>query len=325
MMKAIVVEQYGSTENMKYVEMDIPKISSKQVLIRVMVTSVNFADIKARYGKKGHGTLPYIPGLEAAGIIVQIGDEVTDLSIGQRVMAFPHQGSYAEYIVADENLTYAIPNHMSFEVAGSCGIVSFLSYKLLADVARIQVGETILIHSASGGVGTTAIQIAKALGAQTIIGTVSNNEKALIAIEAGADHVICYTKEDFSKKVNEITDNKGVNIILDSIGGEITERSINCLAKFGRLVIFGNSCGHYGHIQTSDLHASCRTVLGYSLGTTRKEQPEQLRKTSLQVFTLLDNGQLTIKISEKFPLKDAAIAHRLLESRNSQGKILLFT
>ncbi|WP_256762180.1 NADPH:quinone oxidoreductase family protein [Cohnella sp. WQ 127256] len=323
-MKAIIVEQFGSTDNMKYVDVEIPSISSKQVLIRVMVTSVNFADVKARYGNKGQGKLPFIPGLEASGIIEQVGDEVTSFFVGQRVMAFPQNGSYAEYIIADENLTFAIPDNISFDVAGSCGIVSFLSYKLLADVAKLQDRDKVLIHSASGGVGTTAIQVARALGAKTIIGTVGNETKISVALEAGADHVLCYTNENFSQTVNELTDGKGVNIILDSIGGEITEQSMNCLSKYGRLVVFGNSSGKYGQLQTSELHSSCRSVLGFSLGTTRKEQPEVLKDTSLQVFRMLESGQITIKISEKLPLKDASLAHQLIESRNSTGKVLLY-
>ncbi|MDO7905691.1 zinc-binding dehydrogenase [Paenibacillus sp. JX-17] len=323
-MKAIIVEQFGSIENMKYVDVEIPSIRPKQVLIRVMVTSVNFADVKTRYGNKGQGKLPFIPGLEASGIIEQVGDEVTSLSVGQRVLAFPQNGSYAEYMAADENLTFAIPDSISFEVAGSCGIVTFLSYKLLADVAKIQVGEQVLIHSASGGVGTTAIQVAKALGAKTVIGTVGNNSKISVALDAGADAVICYTNENFSQKVNELTHGKGVNIILDSIGGKISEQSMNCLSKYGRLVVFGNSSGAYGQFQTSELHSSCRSVLGFSLGTTRKEQPEVLRDTSLQVFRMLENGQVTIKISQKFSLKDAPLAHQFIESRNSTGKVLLY-
>lgn len=324
-MKAILVEQFGSAHNMKYVDIEIPAIRANQVLIRVMVTSVNFADIKARNGNKGQGKLPYIPGLEASGIIEKVGDEVTSFFPGQRVMAFPQNGSYAEYVAADENLTFVIPDHISFEVAGSCGIVSFLSYKLLADIAHLQHGDQVLIHSASGGVGTTAIQVARALGAKTIIGTVGHETKTLVAFEAGADHVLCYTNEDFSQSVKKLTNGLGVNIILDSIGGEITEQSLNCLSKYGRLVIFGNSSGKYAQLQTSELHSSCRSVLGFSLSTTRKEQPESLKEASSQVFRMLESGQITIKISEKLPLKEASLAHQFIESRKSTGKIILYT
>jgi NADPH2:quinone reductase len=323
-MKAVIVDKFGSAENMKYVDVEMPSINSNQILIRVKTTSVNFADIKARYGNKGQGKLPFILGLEASGVIEKVGDKVKSFYIGQRVLAFPHHGSYAEYVVADENLTFAIPDSINFDTAGACGIVSFLSYKLLADIAKLQKGENVLIHSASGGVGTTAIQIAKALGAKNIIGTVGNEKKIHMALSAGADHTICYEQVNFAEKVNELTDGKGVNVILDSIAGDITEQSLKCLANFGRLVIFGNSSGKYGQVQTNDLHASCLSVLGFSLGTTRKERPEILKETAIEVFRLLENGQLDIKISERFPLKDASLAHQLVESRNSTGKVLLY-
>ncbi|WP_419886411.1 quinone oxidoreductase family protein [Paenibacillus sp. B-A-8] len=323
-MKAVIVDKFGSIENMKYADVEMPSINSNQILIRVQTTSVNFADIKARLGNKGQGKLPFILGLEASGIIEKIGNDVKSFYIGQRVLAFPHHGSYAEYVVADENLTFAIPDGIPFEIAGACGIVSFLSYKLLADIAKLQKGENILIHSASGGVGTTAIQIAKALGANNIIGTVGNEEKIPMALNAGADHTICYANGEFAEKVNELTDGKGVDIILDSVGGDITAQSLKCLAPMGRLVIFGNSSGRYGHVQTNDLHASCRSVLGFSLGTIRKERPEILKDTAVQIFRLLENGQLDIKISARFPLSEASLAHQFVENRNSTGKVLLY-
>lgn len=323
-MKAVIIDRFGSVENMKYADVEIPSINSNQLLIRVKTTSVNFADIKARHGNKGQGKLPFIPGLEASGVIEKVGSEVKSFYVGQRVLAFPHYGSYSEYIAADENLTFAIPEGIDFDIAGACGVVSFLSYKLLADIAKLQEGESVLIHSASGGVGTTAIQVAKALGAKMVIGTVGNEKKIPVALGAGADHTFCYEQVNFDEKVNDLTGGKGVDVILDSIGGDITGQSIKCLAGFGRLVVFGNSSGKYGHVQTGDLHSSCRSVLGFSLGTTRKERPEILKETAKQVFRLLESGRLDIKISERFPLKDASLAHQLVESRASTGKVLLY-
>lgn len=321
--KAVVVTEFGKPEVLKYVDLEIPTFNSKEVLIKVEKASVNFADIKSRYGKKGQGKFPFIPGLDAAGVIVAVGNEVEQFKVGDRVAAFPVGGSYAEYVVANENLTFQIPETVGFDVSAACPTVSFLSYKLLADVARIEKGETVLIHSAAGGVGTTAIQIAKILGAGKIIGTVGNEKKATVAQAAGADHVICYENEDFSQKVNELTDGKGTNIILDSIAGRISEQSLHCLAPYGRLVHFGNSSGEVGHFNTQQLHSSCRSILGFSLGTTRKERPELLKDTAKQVFNFIEKGQLTMKIGHQFSLEDAVNAHRLLESRQSIGKILL--
>lgn len=308
---------------MKYVDTEIPSIQPNQLLIKVFKASVNFADVKARYGKKGGGNFPFIPGLDAAGIIVDVGSEVKQFKIGQRVITFPPKGSYAEYVVSDEKLTFEIPDSIDFDVAAACPTVSFLSYKLLADIARIKEGETVLVHSAAGGVGTTAIQFAKLLGAGLVVGTVGSEAKVAAAKQAGADLVICYENEGFSNQVNELTNGKGVDIVLDSIAGKVTEESLNCLALYGRLVQFGNSSGQVGKFCTADVHSSCRSVLGFSLGTTRKHRPELLRDTGSKVFQYLENGDLNMNIGHHFSLEDAPLAHALIESRKSTGKILL--
>lgn len=280
MMKAIVVTSFGDPEVMKYTDVDMPTISEDQVLIRVFATSVNFADIKSRYGKKGNKALPFIPGIDATG-------------------------------------------EVDFQTAAACPIVSFTSYNLLANVARLQQGESVLIHAAAGGIGTTAIQLAKLLGAKKVIGTVGSVAKKEIALDAGADYVICHQAEDFVEKVNELTNGEGVNIILDSISGTFSERSLNCLAYYGRLVHFGNASGEIGNFQTKDLHASCRSILGFSFGTTRKKRPELLQETANEVFRYLHDGRLQIKATKSFPLQDAGKAHEWVESRKSTGKVIL--
>ncbi|PFR21370.1 quinone oxidoreductase [Bacillus cereus] len=322
-MKAIVVTEFGGPDKLKYTEVPIPTITEEQILIRVIATSVNFSDIKSRYGKKGNGKLPFIPGIDATGIVEQVGSDVKHIRVGQRVIAFPSNGSYAEYVVASENLTFVLPDEVDFTTAAACPVVSFTSYNLLANVARLQQGETVLVHAAAGGVGTTAIQLAKISGARKIIGTVGTEEKRKIVLEAGADHVICYQNEDFVEKVNEFTDGEGANIILDSISGSVSEKRLKCLAYYGRLVHFGNASGEIGTSQTKDLHASCRSILGFSFGTTRKEQPHLLHHTADQVFQYLRNGRLQIKVGKRFSLQDAGKAHEWVESRQSTGKIIL--
>ncbi|WP_449619925.1 quinone oxidoreductase family protein [Robertmurraya sp. Marseille-Q9965] len=321
-MKSIVVTGFGSVEYMQHKEIQIPNIEENEVLIRVVKTSVNFADVKSRYGQKGI-SLPFIPGLDATGFIEKVGSDVSGLKEGQRVIAFPKNGTYAEYAVSSEKLVFPIPDELDFRTAAACPIVSFLAYRLLKNIANIQKGETVLVHAAAGGVGTTAIQIAKILGAKSVIGTVGSSDKIQIAEECGADHVICYEEEDFAPLVNEYTKGNGVDIILDSISGAVTENSFNCLAPYGRLVHFGNSSGHVGHIKTVDLHSSCRSVLGFSLGTTRKLRPHLLQETAQEVFPLLLNNQLKIKVGHEYLLEEAAEAHTLIEDRLNKGKIIL--
>lgn len=322
-MKAVVVTEFGSVDVLRYVDVEVPTIKPNEVLIKVDATSVNYADIKARFGQKGAKNPPFIPGLDATGTVEKIGSEVKGVRVGQRVIAFPHGGTYAEYVVANEILTFEIPDIISTEVAAAAPIVSFLSYTLLADLARLNKGETVVVHSAAGGVGSTAIQFAKLLGAGTVIGTVGNFTKAEIAKEAGADFVLSYDEGDFSEKVNEITNGKGADIILDSVAGSITGQSLKCLAPYGRLVNFGNSSGQAGTFNTSDVHSSCRSVLGFSLGTTRKKRPELLGPIAEKVIPLLAEGKIDIKIGKQYVLKDAAQAQNWIESRQSIGKVLL--
>ena len=324
-MKAVVITDFGGPEVLKLIEMDKPSIAATEVLVKVVATSVNFADIKARVGQyHGTGQPPFIPGLDAAGIVEEVGAEVQHIKAGDRVIAFPKTGSYAEYVVADEALTFVIPDNLEFDIAAACPTVAFTSYKLLADVAKLQAGETVLIHAAAGGIGTTAIQLAKLLGAGTVIGTVGNKTKMSAAIDAGADHVICYESEDFAEKVNELTDGNGADVILDSISGWVTEKSMDCLAYYGRLVNFGIANGDTpGIVKSTDFHSSCRAMLGFSLGTTRKRRPDLLRDTAEKVLPYLAEGRLQMKIGARYSLEEAAKAHELIESRKSVGKVLI--
>ncbi|MDQ0268348.1 quinone oxidoreductase family protein [Cytobacillus purgationiresistens] len=322
-MKAIMVYEHGTADVLSYIDTDIPQITETQVLIKVMKSSVNYADIKTRMGNKDKGNFPFVPGLDTAGVVVRIGKKVTRLKEGDKVIAFPASGSYAEYAAAEEILTYHLPEHLSFTEAAACPTVSFLSYHLLSQIARMDKGETVLIHSAAGGVGSTAVQLAKILGAGKVIGTVGHESKKEIALKAGADYVISRENDEFHEIVNDLTDGKGVNIILDSLAGTTTSDSLLCLAHYGRLIQFGNSSGFAGTIKTSDLHASCRSVLGFSLGTTRKQRPALLLPTAEKVLNLLVEEKLQIQIGEQFSLKEARKAHQLMESRMSTGKILL--
>ncbi|SDJ65766.1 quinone oxidoreductase family protein [Sediminibacillus albus] len=320
-MKTILIDRYGGPEVLQMRNISIPMVKDDEVLIKVAKTSVNFADIKNRSGKKKKGSLPFIPGLDAAGVVEQVGKNVHSVLPGDRVITFPKGGSYAEYVVAKQSLTFKIPDEMGFNTAAACPTVSFLAYKLLNEIAKIKEGETVLVHAAAGGVGSTAIQLARLFGAKQVIGTVSDDKKFPVVLESGADHVILY--DNFAEKVNGLTGGNGVDIILDSISGKIFEESLHCLTLYGRIVHFGNSGGRAGVIETDRLHASCRSVLGFSLGTTRKERPELLRETSAEVLRYLSAGQLKIKVGETFSLEDAAEAHKLMESRRSTGKILL--
>lgn len=321
-MKAITVAELGDPKVLEYKEVDKPSVGKNQVLIRTSATSVNYADIMKRRKNSGADP-PFVPGLDVAGIIETVGSEVDIFKKGQRVIAFPSEGSYAEYTVADENLVFILPESLNIETAAASALVAFTSYHLLHEVGKIQPGDNVLIHAASGGIGTTAIQIAKILGAGKVIGTVGDDAKKETAKQAGADFVVNNKDHDFIEQIQEFTDDYGVDIILDSVAGKIGEQSMRTLALYGRFVNFGMASGQPVNFKSTDLHSSCRSALGFSIITTFKNRPEILQSTAKKVLNYLETGELKIIIGKRFSLNEAYIAHELIESRKSTGKVLL--
>ncbi|WP_339171551.1 zinc-binding dehydrogenase [Solibacillus sp. FSL R5-0691] len=319
-MKAIIQSEFGDANVLSYKDVQIPEIGDEECLIKVAYTSVNYADIKKRIGNKGKGNFPLILGLDCAGIIVETAP-TSNFSIGDRVIAFPKDGSYAEYVRANEKLVFKIPDTLSFEQAAAMPTVAILSYLLLHEIGLVKKSDTIVIHSAAGGVGSMLVQLAKIAGIQQVIGTVGNLEKANYVKELGAD-VVC-TYETFTEEVLTVTKGRGANIIFDSVAGSVTSRSLDCLALYGTLVQFGNSSGEAGHFKTSDVHSSCRNIKGFSLGTTREHDPLRLAPVAEKVIELFNSQQISLPIAQIFNLEDAAAAHELIESRNYEGKVLL--
>lgn len=323
-MRTIEVSEFGGPEKLRLVDRPVMEPGPNEVRIRAVATSVNFADIKARQGLYHNSApLPFVPGLDVAGIIDAIGSNVTGLNIGQRVIAFPTSGSYSEYTVADRDLVYVLPDAVGWEEAAAMSTVFVTAHQLLTKVTRLAPGETVLIHAAAGGVGTAAVQLARYLGARSVMGTVGSAFKMNIAQEYGADRVFNYAREPFAEAVLEATQGHGVDIILDSVGGEGFVENFRCLAPYGRIAVFGNASGSYGSMSGSELHGSCRAVLGYSMGTTRRLRPEALLPSVTTVLGLVADKTLKVPIGARYVLEDAALAQTLMETRQSVGKILL--
>lgn len=319
-MKAIIQSEFGDANVLSYTDIQIPKIGDEECLIKVSYTSVNYADIKKRIGNKGKGNFPLILGLDCAGTIVETAPN-SSFSIGDRVIAFPKGGSYAEYVLANEKLVFKIPDTLSFDQAAAMPTVSILSYLLLHEIGQVKKTDTIVIHSAAGGVGSMLVQLAKVAGVQHIIGTVGNIDKANYVKKLGATMACTY--ETFAEEVLKETNNQGANIIFDSVAGYVTSSSLDCLALYGTLVQFGNSSGEAGQFKTSDVHSSCRNIKGFSLGTTRAHDPLRLAPVAEEVIELFNSKQISLPIAQIFNLEDATAAHELIESRNYEGKVLL--
>lgn len=318
----MVVEEHGGPEVLRYRDWPDPAPKAGEVLIRTRLTSLNYADVQARRGGYEAGSAPpFVPGLDVVGMIEALGEGVAGLHLGQRVVAFAAGGSYAERVVAKAVLTYPVPESLSDEqVSGLTVLVT--AYNLLSWAGRLQQGESVLVHAAAGGVGGTALQLARALGAGRIIATVGSAQKAAIAKHLGADEVIV-GYEGFSSRVLELTAG-GADLILDSIAGEVFSEGMKALAPFGRMVVYGHASGQAGHFDTRPLHRQTKAVIGYSSGHYRRSRPELLRPSVEAVFGHLQGGQVELQIGAKFKLEEAAKAHALMESRESVGKILLY-
>lgn len=322
-MKAVLIDRYGEPEVLVYREVPVPEVPAGHVLVRVAVTNVNYADIHTRSGVYRRGeTFPFVPGLEAAGTVVEVGKGVQGLAAGQRVVAFAAWGSYSELMLAQASLTYALPDTLPFRaVAGLTAAVT--AENLLQHVGLLTPEDTVLVHAAAGGVGSLCVQLARRYGAKQIIATAGSDEKVAFAEKLGAHHVINYRHEDFVPRVLALTDGRGADLILDSVGGEVSAQNVACLADFGRLLVFGQASGVPGKLATDGLYKQNRRVLGYSSGHLRKTRPEALRPAAEAVLGHLSAGALEIVVGATLPLRDAAEAHRLLEQRQVIGKVLL--
>jgi NADPH2:quinone reductase len=322
-MKAIVVEAHGGPEQLRWREVPQPQPGAGQVRIRVRLTGVNYADVQARRGGYDAGSKPpFTPGLDCVGVVDAVGEGVEGLRVGQRVVAFPAGGSYAEQVLAPAILTYPVPDDLPDEaVAGLTVLVT--AYNVLTLAGRLRVGESVLVHAAAGGVGSTALQLARALGAGQVIGVVGSEAKAAVARRLGAQAVIV-GYEGFAQKVLGLTQNAGVDLILDSVSGLVFEEGMRCLAPFGRLVVYGHAGGQAGSFETRPLHRQTKAVIGYSSGHYRRSRPELLRSSVEAVLEHLRQGEVRLEIGARFPLEKASEAHALVESRRSVGKVLLY-
>lgn len=321
-MRAIVAEAHGGPEVLAWRELDAPVPGPGQVRIRTHRTSVNFSDIKARRGGYRGIEAPFVPGLDASGTVDAIGPDVDGLEVGQAVAAYTVGGSYAELVLAEAAVTYPVPEGVDLAAAAGIGVF-ITAANVLALAGRLSAGESVLVHAGAGGVGSSAIQIARALGAGRVFATVGSGTKRAVALELGADAVIDYRSEDFADAVLAATDGAGVDVILDSIAGETSETGMRCLAEFGRLVVFGHSQDRPGRFDTKQLHTQNRAVIGYSSRGYRDHRPEQLRSAAEAALGWLADGTLRLWIGAEYPLKEAARAQELVESRRSVGKVLL--
>ena len=317
------VHEVGGPEVLRYENVEVGSPGPGQVLLRQTAVGLNFIDVYFRTGLYPPPQLPFVPGLEAAAVVEALGDGVRDLQVGQRVAyASPPIGAYAERRLMPADRLVALPEGISDEQAAAMMLKGMTAQYLLRRTYRVQSGQTVLFHAAAGGVGLIACQWAKQLGA-TVIGTVGSEAKAELARAHGCAHVIRYDREEVVARVREITGGKGVPVVYDSVGQATFERSLECLAPMGMLVSFGQSSGKIPPVdlgilsQKGSLYVTRPTLMTYTA------ERADLVASANELFDVVQRGAVRIEINQRFPLRDAAEAHRALEGRRTTGSTLL--
>jgi NADPH2:quinone reductase len=320
-MKAIQVSQVGGPEVMELVDIPVPQPKASDAVVKLAASGVNFIDVYFREGRY-KAQLPLIPGQEGAGTVTAVGTDVKSVKVGDRVAWTSVLGSYAEYAAIPADRLVAIPQGVSDEAAASVMLQGTTAHYLSHTTYPLKKGETALIHAAAGGVGLLLVQMAHDIGVR-VIATVSTEEKAKLARDAGADEVILYTQSDFEAETKRLTGGKGVDVVYDSVGKTTFEQGLNVLRPRGMMVLFGGSSGAAPAIDPIILLQKGSLFLTRpSLGNYIATRDELLQHSSA-VFGMIANGKLKLRSEHKYPLSEAQRAHRELEGRKTTGKLLL--
>jgi NADPH2:quinone reductase len=324
-MRAVVLDGFGGPEVMRLDELERPRPGPGEVLIRVAATSVNRADLQQRMGN-------YAPppgesevlGLEVAGLLEQLGEGVTGCQVGDRVMTLVGGGGYAEYATAPAGTLMPVPEGIDLVRAAGISEVFITAWLNVFREAGLATGETLLVHGGASGVGTAAIQLAKALGPSPVIVTVGDEAKAKACRALGADHAVLYKQEDFAERVLALTDNRGPDVILDHIGAAYLEPNLRCLAPYGRLVIIGLLGGARAELNVGRLMVKRQRIIGSVLRARPVAEKAAItaafRKAALDRFT---RGELKPVIHDVLPLAEARRAHELIAANANIGKVIL--
>jgi NADPH:quinone reductase len=320
-MKAIQVKQVGGPEAMEYVDLAVSQPKPNEVVVKLAASGVNFIDVYVREGRYKAQT-PFVLGQEGAGTVVAVGTEVKSVKNGDRVAWTGLLGSYAEYAAVPAERVVPIPAGVTDQQAAATMLQGMTAHYLSHDTYLLKKGDTALVHAAAGGVGLLLTQMAHNIGAR-VIATVSTDEKAKLARDAGADDVILYTQADFEAETKKLTGGKGVDVVYDSVGKTTFEKGLNILRPRGMMVLFGGSSGAVPPFdlialsQKGSLYVTRPTLVNYI--ATR----EELLARSSSVFGMIASGKLKLRIEHTYPLAEAQRAHRELEGRKTTGKLLL--
>jgi NADPH:quinone reductase len=319
-MKAVRIHEFGGLDVLRWEDVPVPKPRPNQVLIKVESSGVNYADVIRRQGNYPGPDLPSTLGLEAAGTIEELGENVSGVTVGQRVMAMGPQCN-AEYVAVNAGFVFPYPETLDPVQAGGMPIVFLTAYHLLKTRGQMQAGDTVLIQAGASGVGTIATQLAKAWGAR-VITTASTQDKLDLSRSLGADVTINYTTQDFEAEVQRLTDGKGVELVLECVGGPVLEKSLRCVASYGRLISYGNASGTPANLPSSEITLLNRTVIGFSMGRSPIGRLDHKSAMS-ELLPLISGGQVRLIVDQVLPMTEVAKAHQHLTNRGTRGKVIL--
>jgi NADPH2:quinone reductase len=320
-MKAVCIHQFGGPEVLQYEEVSTPTPGPGQVLVKLAASGLNYIDV---YQRTGHylNKLPYPMGLEGSGTVAAVGPQVTSFTVGEPVAYTGVPGAYAEYALVPAEHLVRMPAGLDIKVGAAAMLQGMTVHYLAYTTYPLKSGDSCLIHAAAGGVGLLLVQMAKQCGAR-VFGTMSTEEKAALAREAGADEAILYTRQDFETEVKRFTNGQGVNVVYDSVGHTTFDKSLNCLKPLGYLVLYGQSSGPVAPFDPALLSAKGSLFLTRPSLFHYIADRASLEKRAGDVLGWIASGQLKMRIEFTFPLANVAEAHRSLEGRKTTGKVLL--
>ena len=322
-MKAILCKEYGPAETLVIEDVPSPEVKGRGVKVRVKAAGLNFPDtliIENKYQLKP--SLPFSPGGEMAGEVIEVGDKVTRFKVGDRVAGLTGYGAFAEEVIVPEQNLLPVPDGMSDEKAAAFTMVYGTSYYALKQRGNLQPGETLLVLGASGGVGLATVELGKAMGGK-VIAAASSAEKLAVAKEAGADELINYTEEPLKDAVKKLTHSKGVDVIYDPVGGDFTEQALRAMGWNGRHLIIGFAAGDIPKIPANLTLLKGCSVVGVFWGSFTQREPEASAQNMMELMKLYAEGKIDPKISAVYDFEDYAEALGALTGRKATGKVVL--
>jgi NADPH2:quinone reductase len=326
-MRALVVHQHGPIDNLRLETFAEPRPGGNEVLIDVHAASVNFPDLLVIGGTYQRlPSTPFVPGKDLAGTVAAVGSGVTNLKAGDRVMAQVEYGAYAERAVAPSGNCYRMPASMSFAEGAAMGLVYITAHFALVERAALKPGEVVLVTGAAGGVGLATVQIAKALGA-TVIAAVSSEEKAALARANGADHVVftevADLRENLRQQISAVLGKRGVDIVIDSVGGDVFEASLRTVAWCGRVVIVGFAAGRIPEVKIGYLLVKNISLIGLQSSDYRDREPEKVQRVQRELFSLYEQCKIKPHVMASYPLEAYRDALATVRDRKVLGKVVL--